>query len=288
MSITDPTTEKSDLRAVTSGDAEAFGRIYERYRGMVLSLALRLTGAIDVAQVIEQEVFLSFYRKASALDRSGEDLGSWFRRQTSALVQDRAGRKERPSQDDQLRLRDTAPEKETSEALAFGSSGLLGPDGRPIGANTGAYKLIVDDVTQVTANLLSRLADEPEELYSISPRQFEQVVAELLARQGYDITLTPASKDGGKDIYAATKTVLGTFLYVVECKKYSPDHPVGVGLVRQLYGVVQQEKATAGILITTSFFTKPAKEFQGQAAFQISLRDFFEIRKWLDEVTKLL
>jgi restriction system protein len=110
---------------------------------------------------------------------------------------------------------------------------------------------------------------------------FEEVVADLLSRQGYEVTVTPASRDGGKDIYAAKKDIVGSFLYIVECKKYSPDDRVGVGLIRQLYGVVQAEKATAGIMATTSFFTKGAQEFQSRVAYQISLQDYFGIQKWL-------
>ncbi|MBU1723414.1 MAG: restriction endonuclease, partial [Gammaproteobacteria bacterium] len=95
---------------------------------------------------------------------------------------------------------------------------------------------------------------------------------------------TPASKDGGKDIYAARKDHLGSFLYVVECKKYAPDNPVGVGLIRQLNGVVQAERATAGILATTSFFTKGAKEFQARLSHQIGLKDYVGIQEWLDTI----
>jgi HJR/Mrr/RecB family endonuclease len=103
---------------------------------------------------------------------------------------------------------------------------------------------------------------------------------------GYQITLTPASRDGGKDIYAAKKDHLGTFLYVVECKRYAPDHPVGVGLVRQLNGVVQAEQATAGILAATSFFTREAKEFQRRISNQMSLKDYVGIQEWLKDATR--
>ena len=133
---------------------------------------------------------------------------------------------------------------------------------------------------------LRKLHANPRLLYELTPRGFEELVAELLGRLDYEVTLTPASKDGGKDIYAAKKDHLGTFLYVVECKKYAPDRPVGVGLVRQLNGVVQAEQATAGILATTSFFTKGAKEFQDTISFQLSLKDYLGIQDWLEDVLR--
>ncbi len=113
------------------------------------------------------------------------------------------------------------------------------------------------------------------------------MVAELLISRGYEVTLTPATRDGGLDIFAAKQVELGSFLYLVElrnsgeCKKYGPDQKVGVGLIRELLGVVAQRRATAGILATTSFFTKDAQEFQREVRWQLSLQDFADIASWL-------
>ncbi|GAH44709.1 unnamed protein product, partial [marine sediment metagenome] len=97
----------------------------------------------------------------------------------------------------------------------------------------------------------------------------------------YSILLT---KDGGKDICAASKNTLGSFLYIVQCKKYAPNRPVGVELVRELYGIVQVEKATAGIIATTSYFTKGAKALQNQLLYQISLKDYIGVQEWLKSI----
>ncbi len=131
---------------------------------------------------------------------------------------------------------------------------------------------------------MRKLDQNPKLLYELSPRLFEEVVAELLRRQGYEVTTTPMSRDGGKDIYVADKNSLGSFLYLVECKKYSPENPVGVKLIRELHGVVQAERATAGILATTSYFTKDAIQFQQQISNQISLQDYLGIQKWLKKI----
>lgn len=166
----------------------------------------------------------------------------------------------------------------------FVRSGIISPDGSPIEVDSEPYKQIVTDVMEVSEELLHRLSENPSLVYELSPRKFEEVVTELLSRQGYEITITPLTRDGGKDIYASQKTALGSFLYIVECKRYAPDNPVGVGLLRKLYGVVEAEKATAGILATTSFFTKPAKEFQKQIEFRVSLQDYLGIQKWLKTI----
>ncbi|MCE5319179.1 MAG: restriction endonuclease, partial [Parachlamydia sp.] len=118
-------------------------------------------------------------------------------------------------------------------------------------------------------------------LYSLDPRKFEELVAEMLSQRGYEITLTPPSKDGGLDMYAARKDDLGSFLYLVECKRYTPPTKVGVSIVRSLYGVVQQKQANGGIVVTSSFFTKGAKEFQENVPHQMHLRDYLALQKWL-------
>ena len=166
----------------------------------------------------------------------------------------------------------------------FTASGLYDAYGSPLQAGE-TQKHIISDVTTVSDEFLKKLCDKPDLLYELSPRGFEEVVAEILHKLGYDITLTPASKDGGKDIYAARKSSLGSFLYIVECKRYAPDNTVGVGLIRQLNGVVEAERATAGILATTSFFSKDAKEFQTTIANRMSLKDYLGIQGWLAQLT---
>jgi restriction system protein len=80
----------------------------------------------------------------------------------------------------------------------FQRPGIVGPDGRPLTPDSHAYKRIVTDVSQVSDELLAKLASDPKELYKLSSRLFEEVVAELLRRLHYNVTLTPASGDGGK------------------------------------------------------------------------------------------
>lgn len=140
------------------------------------------------------------------------------------------------------------------------------------------------DVSEINDCMIKELSKNPTDLYQLSSRRFEELTAEILMRKGYKVELTPATRDGGKDIYAAHKDDLGSFLYLVECKKYDPTHKVGVKVIRDLYGVLSKEKATYGIVVTTSDFTKPAQEFQEDVKFQMSLKNFDSIQKWLCDV----
>lgn len=166
----------------------------------------------------------------------------------------------------------------------FARPGIIGPDGHPLIKSSKLYRQIVTEISEVSDELIIRLSQNPELLYELSPRKFEEVIAEILHRQGYEVAITPLSKDGGKDICAASKSTLGSFLYIVQCKKYAPNRPVGVELVRELYGIVQIEKATAGIIATTSYFTKGAKDLQNQLLYQISLKDYIGVQEWLKSI----
>ncbi len=187
---------------------------------------------------------------------------------------------------DLLNEREITPRELLERLQDFTRPGIVDSAGEEIPESTSEHRKIVANVVTVSDDFLRKLHENPKLLYDLSPRGFEELVAELLSRLGYAVTLTPVSRDGGKDIYAAKKDYLGTFLYIVECKKHAPDHPVGVGLVRQLNGVVQAEQATAGILATTSFFTRGAQKFQTTISFQISLKDYFGIQEWLESVFK--
>jgi restriction system protein len=162
----------------------------------------------------------------------------------------------------------------------FASPGILGPDGRP--ASRTAQAAIFRDIRFVNEGLIERVSQEPAVLYSVSPRTFEQIVAELLSRQGYDVQLTPPSKDGGFDMYAAKRDGLGEFLFLVECKQYAPEHRVGVHVVRSLHGVLSVERATAAAVVTTSYFTRGAREFQSKVEHELKLHDYIGLRKWLE------
>lgn len=169
----------------------------------------------------------------------------------------------------------------------FRQAGLVGPDGAPLAAGSGAGRRIVTHVGDVNRELLAVLQADPERVYELTPRRFEEVTATLFEQLGYTVTLTPASKDGGKDLYIARTDALGSFLYYVECKRYAPDRPVGVGLVNALTGVLASDRATAALMLTTSRFTAGARDVQQQWQYRLSLKDFGDFRQMLADAGRL-
>ncbi len=163
----------------------------------------------------------------------------------------------------------------------FHRTGVFGPDGKPIDLDSVPTSEIVVEVRATNEELMRMLRANPKALYGLPPRKFEEIVAELFVRQGYQVQLTPAARDGGFDMYVAKRENIGEFLYLVECKRYTPPRKVGVQVVRSLYGVVQQHNATGGIIVNTSYFTSDARDFQENVRYQLHLRDYIDLQRWL-------
>jgi restriction endonuclease Mrr len=132
--------------------------------------------------------------------------------------------------------------------------------------------------------LIDELRRHPHLMRELQPRRFEELVAEMFERRGCKVRLTPATRDGGVDIYAVEQHAFGESLYLIECKRYKENRKVGVEPVRGLYAVTESERATRGILVTTSFFTKDAIAFASPLEYRIALRDFDSLRQWLAEM----
>lgn len=98
---------------------------------------------------------------------------------------------------------------------------------------------------------------------------------------GFEIELTPATRDGGRDILAYIRNSVCTFLTFIECKRYAPNRPVGIEIVQRLYGVQQSHQANKSMIVTTSYFTKPAQEERRRYETLMELKDYNEIKLWL-------
>jgi restriction system protein len=163
----------------------------------------------------------------------------------------------------------------------FEFPGLVDAQGLPLTTASRNRSRLILDVKNLNSSILSDLSVHPSRFYELSPYQFEEVVADLLSGQGYSVTRTPSSHDGGFDMYAAKKDGLGEFLYLVECKRYSPSHRVGVDVVRSLRGVLSDRRATGAALVTTSFFTRGARAIQQTNEHRLKLHDYAILLEWL-------
>lgn len=158
---------------------------------------------------------------------------------------------------------------------------LIDSAGHPVTADEFSAAGLLVIARTISDEMISALSDKPHSMYELESRRFEELVAELLCRQGVEVELTPASRDGGRDVIARLTTPVGACLCFVECKRYSPDRPVGVRVVRELFGVVSHAKATQGLIVTTSAFSAPARDFAATVPHQISLKAYLDVVDWL-------
>jgi restriction system protein len=116
------------------------------------------------------------------------------------------------------------------------------------------------------------------------PVFFERVVVQLLLAMGYGGTLAQAgqaigkSGDNGVDGVIDQDT-LGLDRIYVQAKRYAEDTTVGAGEIRDFFGSLDMHKASKGLFVTTSSFTKAAKETAEKLGKRIVLIDGRDLTK---------
>jgi len=121
----------------------------------------------------------------------------------------------------------------------------------------------------------------PERLHELTPRKFEELIAAILRAMGCDVQLTKQTRDGGRDILAAFRTHVGELLTIVECKKYRANRPVGLGLVERFLYTIGRDKASCGLMVTTSYFSPDVQALARENRFRLKTRDFTGIHAWV-------
>jgi len=140
-------------------------------------------------------------------------------------------------------------------------------------------------INEVNAELLTFLRDHPKKMYELKPRTFEKLIAEIFRHHGYIVELTPQTRDGGHDFRSIWIDGLGMkFLSYVETKRFAPNNPVSIDIVRSLYGIVAASNVSKGIIVTSSRFTADARNFQSSLVERVSLHDYKDIKRWLKEL----
>lgn len=114
-------------------------------------------------------------------------------------------------------------------------------------------KRFVDEV-DVLADL-----DQRPNLLKLTPTEFESLIQNLFTRMGLDTKQTRPSRDGGVDCVAYDQRPIFGGKVVIQAKRYR--HTVDVSSVRDLFGTVQNEGASKGILVTTSGYGPASYEF---------------------------
>ena len=94
---TDYQTQTSEMtvadlvRAAQNGDRDAFGALFERYRGGIVALAIRRVRNADEAEELAQDVFIQAMQKIGQL-RVPEAFGGWLRQIVNRMAINRVTR----------------------------------------------------------------------------------------------------------------------------------------------------------------------------------------------------
>jgi len=117
---------------------------------------------------------------------------------------------------------------------------------------------MVDPRFVAESDALSQLDQRPN-LMDLSFLEFEALIQNLFTKMGLEARQTRPSRDGGVDCVAWDPRPIFGGKVVIQAKRYK--HTVGVSAVRDLFGTLQNEGASKGILVTTSGYGQASFDF---------------------------
>jgi restriction system protein len=117
---------------------------------------------------------------------------------------------------------------------------------------------MVDPRFVAESDALSELDQRPN-LMDLSPTEFEALIQNLFTKMGLEARQTRPSRDGGVDCVAWDPRPIFGGKVVIQAKRYK--NTVGVSAVRDLFGTLQNEGASKGILVTTSGYGQASFDF---------------------------
>jgi len=142
----------------------------------------------------------------------------------------------------------------------------------PIGA-ASPEELIQTAFAEIETALVEEVL---ERLHAMHPVRFERLILDLLKAMGYGAgnfgkhEMTKASGDGGIDgiIY---EDALGLDAVYIQAKRWKKENKVTRPDLQGFVGSLTGEGATKGVFVTTSDFTRDAKEFLNRVQHRVVL-----------------
>lgn len=139
------------------------------------------------------------------------------------------------------------------------------------------------DAVDVRRDMIPRLLNDWDTIYSLTPEDFEELVFDrLVAMDLQAFRMGSANrKDGGLDVIFWTHGVF-PMLGAVQIKHHrSPEAKSGPADVRELAGAIQGHHFNVGLIVTNTAFTDDAKHQVVNGPCPIQLRDGGTLRRWI-------
>ncbi|MDP3746890.1 MAG: restriction endonuclease [Phenylobacterium sp.] len=122
---------------------------------------------------------------------------------------------------------------------------------------SGTVRALVKALSAEFAQLIAR---NVETLRALEWRQLEETMAEVFENLGFKTTLTPGSKDGGKDLVLEYQVAGVTATFYVEIKHWRSSTKVGSGVVQDFLKVIVRDARKGGLLLSSYGFNDNAFE----------------------------
>jgi len=109
-------------------------------------------------------------------------------------------------------------------------------------------------------DLAFMVAKDATTLEHMEWRDLERLIAEVFAGIGFDVELTPCSKDGGKDVVITYRVNNEIKSFVIEIKHWRSGNRVGNGAIIEFLHVIARENRNGGLFLATGGYCNNALE----------------------------
>lgn len=151
---------------------------------------------------------------------------------------------------------------------------------------------VIKAVAPAWWKLLEYLKENPNEIFQLPPRKFEELVAAAYKSEGWDVKLTPRSGDNGIDVIAE-KPGMFKFRIHDQAKLYKPGRVVTAEEVRALLHTIHpagmNKGASMGVVTTSSSFAPRIEKdpsISGYMPHHLTLIDGENLFRRLNEIRK--
>ena len=168
------------------------------------------------------------------------------------------------------------------QKLSLTVSSLIIPD------RVVAEGVLVRSAAAVWLEIARTLSKDWTAAFQLTSRQWEELIAGAFTKENYEVTLTPRSGDGGRDLIAVRHGI-GCVKILGSVKANAPHVTVSYDDVRAIAGVVLGDpKASKGIITTTSGFPPKIQEdptVRMLSPTRLELIDGLQLQGWLTKLS---
>jgi hypothetical protein len=130
-------------------------------------------------------------------------------------------------------------------------------------------------------DLVESVRSKASDLKLLDRRDFERVVAELLASFGWQVSLTSPTRDGGRDILALSRDASGLRTsWLVECRQYHRHQAIDIATIQRLGSTKEHFGFPNALIATTSSATEDAQVIA--QAHGIHIVGLAKLLEWID------